>query len=299
MPALPTRSAGVASCRPCVATVMWGHGHGAGARPPQQKTRRRVVERAAPTGADDGNLDQPDLITSLFGRIFGKQALEDRRPAGLKRLEGTALAAQYPATMERAAPVAGDSPGAAAIRPLLKDTPLEAAPLVVAYDAARDGWSVDAFLAGVATRGPSVLVATTAGGAVCGGYAPRSWLGLGEEKAAASAFLFRFDPAAPGDGGAAAKLAKVGGPGLALIDRPGEGPRWGAEDFRVVFDRDGGAPAHARSRLGTGYAKLPGGGRSLFAEGEGGRAELAGLVVWVADGEPESWRLNGVVWESS
>jgi len=243
--------------------------------------------------------DQPtDLISSLFGRVFGKKLLDDPMPAGLKRLEGTALAAQYPATTtEWAAPVEGDTPGAASIRPLLKDTPLEATPLAVAYDAAADGWSVEAFLTGVATRGANVIVATTAGGAVCGGYAPRSWLGLGEEKAAASAFLFRFDPASPGDGLAAAKLPKVGGPGLALIDRPGEGPRFGAEDFRVVFSVDGTA-AEGCSRLGTGYSKLPAGGRSLFAEGEGGRADLTGLVVYVAEGDPESWELDGVVWKS-
>jgi hypothetical protein len=292
-PPLSSRASGVTSCsRPGVAP----------ARRAQAPWRRgRAVSAARADG--DGDADtQPDLVTSLFGRLFGQKALDDPRPGGLKRLKGTALAAQYPATTtEFAAPVPGDSPGAASIRPLLKDTPLEAAPLAVAYDASRDGWSVDAFLAGVATRGASVLVATTAGGAVCGGYAPRSWLGLGEEKSAASAFLFRFDPARPGDGLSAAKLPKVGGPGLALIDRPGEGPRWGAEDFRIVFDREGGrdVPAQARSRLGTGYARLPsGGGRSLFAEDEGGRAELTGLVMYVADGEPESWELDGVVWKS-
>ena len=132
---------------------------------------------------------------------------------------------------------------------------------------------------------------------MCGGYAPRSWLGLGEEKAAASAFLFRFDPASPGDGLATAKLPKVGGPGLALIDRPGEGPRFGAEDFRVVFSVEGTA-AEGRSLLGTGYSKLPAGGRSLFAEGQGGRAGLTGLVVYVAEGDPESWELDGVVWKN-
>ena len=290
---LPTRMAGPASSSD--RTSLW----------PGPTPRRHIGARssAAPGGggadSDPPAAAQPDLITSLFGRLFGARALDDPTPAGMKRLEGTALAAQYPATTTAwADPVAGDSAGAAAIRPLLKDTPLQGAPLAVAYDAATDGWSVEAFLAGVATRGANVVVATTAGGAVCGGYAPRSWLGLGEEKAAASAFLFRFDPASPGDGVAAAKLPKVGGPGLALIDRPGEGPRFGAEDFRVVFAEDGSC-AEARSRLGTGYAKLPGsGGRSLFAEGEGGRAALSGLVVYVADGEPETWELDGVVWKS-
>jgi hypothetical protein len=258
------------------------------------------MPRTHATPNDEDAEPSTDLVTALFGRLFGRKALDDPRPGGLKRLEGTALAAQYPATTTVwADPVPGDNSGAAAIRPLLAQTPLEAAPLLVAYDAVRDGWTVDALLAGVATRGANVLVATTKAGIVCGGYAPRSWLGLGEEKAAASAFLFKFDPARPGDGVAAAKLPKVGGPGLALIDRPGEGPRWGAEDFRVVFDRDGAAPAQVRSRLGTGYSKLPGGGRSLFGEDEGGRADLTDLKVYVADGDPESWELDGVVWKSS
>jgi len=282
---LPSRTPGPASCS---------------GRPHLGWTSRLAVPRRRPTAATpeaDDRGPAPDLVTSLFGRLFGARALDDPTPGGLKRLEGTALAAQYPATTTAwADAVETDSPGAAAIRPLLKNTPLERAPLVAAYDAVRDGWGVEAFFAGVATRGANVIVATTAGGAVCGGYAPRSWLGLGEEKAAASAFLFRFDPARPGDGVAAAKLPKVGGPGLALIDRPGEGPRFGAEDFRIVF---GEGCAEARSRLGTGYAKLPrSGGRSLFAEGEGGRAVLTGLVTYVAEGDPETWELDGVVWKS-
>ena len=274
---------------PCTASCSGRRSPGA-SRPAGRPPRRARAPAAAPDNRE------PDLITSLFGRLFGSRVLDDPTPGGLKRLGGTALAAQYPATTTAwADPVPGDSPEVASIRPLLKDTPLEAVPLVSAYDAARDGWTVESFLAGVATRGANVLVATTAGGAVCGGYAPRSWLGLGEEKAAASAFLFRFDPAKPGNGVAAAKLPKVGGPGLALIDRPGEGPRFGAEDFRIVF---GEGCAEARSRLGTGYARLGGGGRSLFAADEGGRAVLTGLVAYVREGDPEAWELDGVVWKS-
>ena len=212
----------------------------------------------------------------------------------MKRLSGAALAEQYPATNEEAPPLPGDAADVAPLRRLLKNTRLETAPLTLAYDADRDGWSVDAFLAGVATRGASVLVATTEGGAVCGGYAPRSWLGLGEEKSAMSAFLFTWrdgDTAGP-----ITKLAKVGGPGLALIDRPGEGPRWGAEGLAVPLAR--ADARRAKSRLGTYYARLPDGGRSLFAEGETGKegARLTSLRVWVADGAAEEWALDGVVW---
>ena len=173
----------------------------------------------------------------------------------------------------------------------MKNTRLEATPLRLAYDADEHGWSSAAFLARVATLGANVVVCTSAGGAVFGGYAPRSWLGLGEEKNSNAAFLFTWpggDTAAP-----AIKLPKVGGPGLALIDKPGAGPQFGAEGLKV--DIDGQA---ASCRLGTYYAKAPGGGRSLFGPDEGLRCILTGLRVFVADGEPEAWKLDGVVWRS-
>lgn len=44
-------------------------------------------------------------------------------------------------TDEWADPVAGDSKDAAVIRPMLKQTQLEAVPLGLAYDAKKDGWS--------------------------------------------------------------------------------------------------------------------------------------------------------------
>lgn len=215
----------------------------------------------------------------------------------MKRLSGAALAEQYPATNEEAAPLPGDAPAVAPLRRLLKNTRLEAAPLALAYDADRDGWTVGALLAGVATRGASVVVAETAGGAVCGGYAPRSWLGLGEEKSAMSAFLFTWRDG--NTAGPITKLAKVGGPGLALIDRPGEGPRWGAEGLTIPLAPSD--PRLAKSRLGTYYARLPDGGRSLFAEGETWKegAQLKSLRVWVAEGGPEAWELDGVVWKTA
>jgi hypothetical protein len=46
----------------------------------------------------------------------------------------------------------------------------------LAYDANRDGWSAQAFHAGVDTYGAAVVVARTAG-AIFGGYNPRGWIG--------------------------------------------------------------------------------------------------------------------------
>lgn len=137
---------------------------------------------------------------------------------------------------------------------------------------------------------------TTAGGAVIGGYAPRSWLGIGEEKAALSAFLFTWpdgDTSKP-----AIKLQKVGGPGLALVDRPGVGPQWGAEGLKIPLAA--GDERRVKCRLGTYYARRPDGARTLFADGEDPRStELASLRVYVAAGAAEEWALDGVVWKTS
>ena len=45
----------------------------------------------------------------------------------------------------------------------------------MAYDATRDGWSAVAFHTAVDSFGAALLVATTQGGAVCGGYNPKVW----------------------------------------------------------------------------------------------------------------------------
>ena len=73
---------------------------------------------------------QDDVIGKAFQLIFGKRAREERQPLGLKRLEGTALQAQYEAnTEERASPVEGDDTDMGLVRPLLAGTVLEAAAL--------------------------------------------------------------------------------------------------------------------------------------------------------------------------
>ncbi len=54
----------------------------------------------------------------------------------------------------------------------------------------------------------------------------------------------------------------------------------------------------AKSRLGTYYERLPDKGRSLFSAADGKVAQLAELVVYVADGEGVEWELDGIVWKS-
>lgn len=47
----------------------------------------------------------------------------------------------------------------------------------LAYSAAQHGWSSSAFHEQVNTFGATVILAQTAGGALCGGYNPRGWIG--------------------------------------------------------------------------------------------------------------------------
>ncbi|GAB4820421.1 hypothetical protein N2152v2_007467 [Parachlorella kessleri] len=199
----------------------------------------------------------------MVGLFFGKKALEDQTPFGLKRMSAEDTPELYPATTtEFAAPVKADNPEVATFRPLLAKTQLERKPLRLAYNANKDGYTSEAFHAAVDTFGAAVVVARTAGGAVLGAYNPRGWIGIGEDRDALAAFLFTWP-----DGNTskpAVKLPKVGGPGLAVIDRGGI--QFGAEGLTIPLTAQ--APRLAKCRLGTYYERLPGGGRSLFAEGE-------------------------------
>lgn len=97
---------------------------------------------------------------------------------------------------------------------------------------------------------------------------------------------------------------QVGGAAQAVIrDAPGGGIWFGPDGLHIPLLP--GEERAAKSRLGSYYASLPGGGRSLFAQGErGGRggaglAQLGGLRVYVAEGEGERWELDGIVWKTS
>ncbi|KAK9805308.1 hypothetical protein WJX73_000164 [Symbiochloris irregularis] len=207
-----------------------------------------------------------------------REDIEDRKPFGLSRLEGTALKQQYEAnSTDIAAAVEGDSPEVAKFRSVLANTVLEEAALVEVFDADQDGWDKDAFHSCVKDRGAAVVVACTKGGSLLGGYNPFGWEGYGDQLDTRAAFLFTWP-----DGNLekpAIKLPKVGGPGLAVIDDPDRGPKFGAEGLSIPLQpRD--SPRAVQCRLGTFYHKMPDGSRSLFPEGSA--TELVQLKVYVA-----------------
>uniref|UniRef100_A0A7S3SGM6 TLDc domain-containing protein n=1 Tax=Emiliania huxleyi TaxID=2903 RepID=A0A7S3SGM6_EMIHU len=206
----------------------------------------------APQAADDR-----DVGERLFGLFFGEP--EAGVTSGIARTSGAPDT--YPATKtEFAEPVAGDDAEMALLRPLLKNTNLEYLDLKRVYDAQADGWTADAFHAGANYRGPCVVFCKTRGGAVCGGYAPKGFAGYGEYRGSIAAFLFSWpsgDTARP-----AIKLQKIGGAGLATIDEPETGPRFGAEGLTAMMNP--GSERLVSSKLGPYYECLPDGSRSLF-----------------------------------
>ena len=155
---------------------------------------------------------------------------------------------------------------------------LEFLPLRAAYDASKHGWSAAAFHARVDKTGPCIVHCKTAGGAVCGGYAPKGFAGYGEYRGSIAAFLYTWP-----DGrtkGPVVKLQKVGGAGLATIDEPEAGPAFGADG--LVIPMAAGRERIARSKLGPYYECMPDGGRSIFAAADdAGAARLTVCRVYV------------------
>lgn len=240
--------------------------------------------------------DDLDFVERWYGKIFGKKALEDRNPMGMKRLGAEEAPEMFPATTDRLAEaVEGDDIIAASMRPLMAGTRLERIPMRVAYCASKHGWSPAAFHSRVNTLGAGLVVATTEGGAVCGGYNPAGWIGLGDDRDSLSAFLFTWP-----DGDTSSqpiKLKKVGGASLAVVDKASRGPQFGADGLKILLQE--GTEQYAQSRLGSYYEKRPGGVRSLFAEGEDWKAAtLTDLKVLVAVGDSEKWKLDGIVWKT-
>jgi len=117
-------------------------------------------------------------------------------------------------------------------------------------------------------------------GAVCGGYNPKGTVGFGEFRGSLAAFLFTWP-----DGDVSVrptKLQKVGGAGLACVDEPEHGPKFGADSLVIPLSSEGGNnPTAARNKLGTYYDRLPGGGGSIFAPGEPTVTTLTSLKVLV------------------
>lgn len=233
-----------------------------------------------------------DFITDMVGKIFGKDALSDPEPLGLKRMTKEDWPDQWPATTEAvAAAVEGDDDVLRVVRRTLTQTQLEKLRLGVAYDANVHGWSARAFHTQLDGQGAGILVATTADGEVFGGYNPKGWLGYGEWLDAISAFLFVIK-----NDGTAVKLPKVGGSGMAIIDENGQGPQWGPDGLKISLE--GRA---AKSRLGTYYETMPDGSASLFRNTKRGTAvELKSLRVYVALEDTEiakNYQPNALQWQ--
>ena len=101
-----------------------------GARPRRQGARSHVKRRKLGPIVRAAIGEQPDLIERIVGRLFGKQALDDRAPGGMQRMSDEALLEQYPATLtEFADPVESDDKEMAVFRPLLAQTRLQKLPL--------------------------------------------------------------------------------------------------------------------------------------------------------------------------
>ena len=224
--------------------------------------------------------DDRDIAEKLFGFFFGE--VEDA-PMGLTRMNVDTQPDQYTAeTSGNSNPaVAGDDKDLKEwVRPVLLQTMLAKLPMYEVYDSNQDGWTPQAFHDAVDRRGPGVVLATSTDGQKFGGYNSKGWVGLGENRAGLSNFLFAWRR----DGGFD-KLPKVGGAGMGVVDKPETGPYFGPEGLTIpLFSK---SPRRARCKLGPYYQRMPSGGNSMF-EGGAGEVALARLQVFVGDwgGEP-------------
>lgn len=215
------------------------------------------------------------MVERIFSRLFGAKEAE---PFGLKRFDRDRFPELYYATLDEfAEAMESDDTTSKLFRPLLARTQLQSRAVQLVYDAEIDGWSAEAFHAGVDRRGACVVICETSG-AVFGGYAPKGFVGYGETRGSKAAFMFTWPD---GDTSKKAmKMRKVAGAGLAVIDQPDSGPRFGAEELNIPLrppratwesdDRD----RKAMSKLGSYYEKRPDGSNCLFADGESGKGTL-------------------------
>ena len=244
----------------------------------------RAVVRASRED-DPAPAEELDFITRMVVKVFGQDALDDPEPMGLKRMSKEEWPDQWPALCDGSAAAAlpsDDTEELRLVRAVLKQTQLEYMPLGIAYDAETHGWRASSFHTQCDGQGAAVLVATSSSGAVFGGYNPKGWLGYGEWLDAISAFLFTYDDTDKTDktdntDADFVKLGKTGGSGMAIIDEDGKGPKWGPDGLAIDLEARG-----ARARLGTYYAKMPDGGKSLFGANGGSAVALRSLRVYVA-----------------
>ncbi len=242
--------------------------------PKKSKDDENTDPKSKPTSNVDSNyVDEDDPVEKIFSFFFGKK---EESPLGLKRFGKERFPEQYPATVDTwADPVASDDREMARLRPVLKNTNLETRALQLSYDANRNGWNPEAFHKAVDRKGPGIVVCTTQGGLVCGGYNPKGWVGYGELRGSIAAFLFVLNDSK--GRATATKLRKVGGPSMAQLDVPEAGPSFGADGLVVPLSRDN--PRLARSKLGTYYERFPDGTNSLFGR-EGASVQLKDLKVY-------------------
>ena len=200
-------------------------------------------------------------ISKLWGGAAPPEEQQEAEAAStVEALEAALSSTSAPAPTNAAAAPASDDDDVAALRQLLGSTALEAAPLVPAYDAARDDWSPDAFHSAVDGRGPALVVALTGAcrqqpagvcgaapklhppnsqpprlppppaaveGALLGGYNPLGWCSGGGDVESEEAFLFIWpdgDTAQPPITLPKARTAGCGaGCGAGTVPRGGRG----------------------------------------------------------------------------
>lgn len=213
-----------------------------------------------------------DMVENIFSFFFGKP---EEEPMGLKRFGQERFPEQYPAAVnEWADPVSSDDKDMATVRPLLKNTNLETRGLKLSFSAARNGWNAAAFHNAVDKKGGALVVCTTKGGLVCGGYNPKGWVSYGEARGSIAAFLFCRNKDTEAGW---TKLRKVGGAGLAQMDYPETGPSFGADSLVIPLGSDNSRVA--RSKLGSYYERFPDGTNTLFGK-EGSSVQLRDLKVY-------------------
>lgn len=149
--------------------------------------------------------------------------------------------------------------------------------MVLTYDANEDGWDPLVFHEKLDHQGACLVVATTEGGQVCGGYNPKGWCGYGEYRGSVAAFLFTFRE---GLGSVSddrpVKLRKVGGAGLAQLDFPETAVSFGSDSFIVTLS---GGSRVASCKLGSYYERMEGDINTVFKSGKG-REILEELKVY-------------------
>ena len=176
-------------------------------------TARRPTVRVNAGEANDDD-QELDFVTRMVMNVFGKDALDDPEPMGLKRMTKEEWPDQWPAlvdgTVAELLPT-DDTPELKMARAVCKQTQLEFQPLGLAYDANVHGWRASSFHTQLDGQGAAILVATAADGTVFGGYNPKGWLGYGRWLDAISAFLFVYPrgPLGVGGGGKAGEARQV------------------------------------------------------------------------------------------